>query len=367
MCWSEQPELLDDKKAVGTRAFDLAQDRQQAIVRSKFMIGKLLVWLLATALLTSVSVNAQQSKIPRIGYVASGTDPKNPGPNIEAFRQGLRDLGYVEGKNIVVEYRYRAFDAKQDAMPGIVAELIQLKVDILVSSISTVISAARQASKTLPIVMIISGDPVASGFIDSLAHPGGNITGVTRLARELSGKRLESLKEAVPGISRVGILWHVNAPPPGLATALEEYQAAGRALKIPIQSLEIRHPNPDFEGVFQAASRKQVNGFIAVTNSLITTNQKSIVAAATKHRMASMFEDNDKVASGGLMAYSADNAESYRRAAVFVDKILKGTKPADLPVEQPTKFEFVVNLKTAKQIGVTIPPEVLARANRIIR
>jgi len=333
------------------------------------MKKKLTVLTLCAALSTLCApIQAQQpAKVPRIGFVSSSSDPKNPGPNVDAFRQGLRELDYIEGKNIVVDYRFRSFAGKQDEIPNLLAELMHRKIDILVSSISTVISAAREANKNLPIVMVISGDPVASGFIDSLARPGGNITGLTRLTRELSGKRLELFKEAIPAIARIGVLWHANAPPPGLATAFQDYEVAGHALKILLQSLEVRTPNPDFEGVLQAAARKHVKGFIAITSSLITVHQKTIAAEAIKNRMASMFEGSDKVRSGGLMSYSADDTESYRRAAVYVDKILKGAKPADLPVEQPTKFEFVVNLKTANQIGVNIPQSVLFRADKVIK
>jgi putative ABC transport system substrate-binding protein len=321
-------------------------------------------------LLLTLCVSAeaqQQAKIPRIGFVSSSGDPNDPGPNVDAFRQGLRELGYIDGKNILVEYRYRSYKGKQDSIPSLVAELTQLKVDVLVSSISTVIRAAKQATQTTPIVMVISDDPVAIGLVKSLAHPGGNITGLTRLTRELSGKRLELFKEAVPGILRVGILWHVNAPPPGLEGAFREYEAAARALKIPLQSLEVRNPNPDFARAFQAPANRQVNGFVAITNSLITVHQKTIADVAKKNRLSSMFEGSVYVGSGGLMSYSASDADQYRRAAIYVDKILKGAKPADLPVEQPTKFEFVINLKTAKQIGLTIPPNVLARADKVIR
>jgi len=307
--------------------------------------------------------NAQQpTKIPRIGYLSSTADPYTPGPQVEAFRQGLRDLGYAEGKNILVEYRYT--EGKPGSYPSLVAELMQLKVDVLVLGALPAIRSAKQATKTIPIVMVTTQDPVATGIVDSLARPGGNITGVTTLQRELSGKRLELLKEAVPGISRVGAI--VSAEQLSIGD-FKPYEAPARALKIQLQSLEVRGPNPDFEGAFQAAAKGHANALITVSGTLLSRYTKRIMDLAIKNRLPSMHERSDYVEAGGLMSYSASDAESFRRAAVFVDKILKGTKPADLPVEQPTKFEFVINLKTAKQIGLTIPPEVLARANKLIK
>jgi putative tryptophan/tyrosine transport system substrate-binding protein len=301
----------------------------------------------------------QPAKVPRIGFVSVSGDLTNPGRYVEAFRQGLRDLGYNEGKNILVEYRYPGEEA--DRVPGFVAELVQLKVDVLVSSSSGAIRAAKQATKTIPIVMVASFDPVEAGIIESLARPGGNITGLTRLTRELSGKRLELFKETVPGISRVGVLAARGI------TSLKDYEPAARALKIPLQYLEVTGPNPDLEGAFQAAAKGRVNGLITVGTRQINPYRKQIVELATKNRLPSMFEVSSWVESGGLVSYSADDLANFKRAAYYVDKILKGAKPADLPVEQPTKFEFVINLKTAKQIGLIIPPNVLARADRLIR
>ena len=244
-----------------------------------------------------------------------------------------------------------------DRLPGFAAELVQLKVDVLVSGTVSGIRAAKQATKTIPIVMMITGDPVALGLIDSLAHPGGNITGLTRLTRDLSGKRLELLNEAIPGVSRIGVLG-------GLTT---DYESPARALKVQIVSLEVRGPNPDFEGAFQVATSGRVSALIVDTQGVTISHRKLIADLAIKNRIPSMCERSDYVEAGCLMSYSADEAESFRRAAYYVDKILKGTKPADLPVEQPTKFEFIINLKTAKQIGLTIPPNVLVRANRVIK
>jgi putative tryptophan/tyrosine transport system substrate-binding protein len=313
-----------------------------------------------------VSAEAQQPrKVPRIGFLSGrgNPTPTAPDPNTEAFRQGLRHLGYVEGKNIVIEYR--GAEGKADPIPELVAGLVQLKVDVLVSGTLTAIRAAKQATNSIPIVMVTTVDPVAAGLVDSLAHPGGNITGLTRLTRELSGKRLELLKEVVPGLSRVGVLRSADGS--SSAIAFKEYEAAARALKLQIQSLEVRGPNADLEGTFHTAVKGRASAFITVTGTLLIRYPKRIAELAIKNRLPSMYEVSEYVEAGGLMSYSASNAEAFRRAAYYVDKILKGAKPADLPVEQPTKFEFIVNLKTAKQIGLTIPPNVLARADRVIK
>jgi putative tryptophan/tyrosine transport system substrate-binding protein len=316
-------------------------------------------------LAVSFLADAQQAKkVPRIGYVSGSGDPKTPGYQIEAFRQGLHDLGYIEGKNILVEYRY--IEGGLDSVPGLVAELVQLKVDVLVASFAVAIGAAKQATKTIPIVMVSATDPVADGFVDSLARPGGNITGVARFTRELSGKRLELLKEAVPRISRVGVLWDGNAAP-GPAIAVKEYEAAARSLKLEFQSLEVRGPDPDVDGAFQAAAKGRVNALIVVRNRVIDRNSKRIVDLAMGNRLPSVWEGSEFVEAGGLMSYSSDDPANFRRVATYVDKILKGAKPADLPVQQPTKFELVFNLKTAKQIGVTIPQSLLYRADKVIK
>jgi putative ABC transport system substrate-binding protein len=303
----------------------------------------------------------QPTKIPRIGYL-SGNYPADPGPNVEAFRQALRNLGYIEGKNILVEYRYE--EGKPERAPGLVGELVKLNVDLLVVVPGPAIRAAKQATTTIPIVMVTTADPVATGYVDSLARPGGNITGLTRFTRDLDGKRLELIKETVPATSRVGVLWSSTD---GLRTTFQNYEAAARALKIPLESLEVRGPSPDLEGAFQTAAKGLVSGLITVRSSLLIGQRKQIADLAIKKRLPSMCEARDYVEAGGLMSYSAGESEIFKRAAVFVDKILKGAKPADLPVEQPTKFELVINLKTAKQIGLTIPPNVLARADKVIR
>jgi putative ABC transport system substrate-binding protein len=331
----------------------------------KFKMVSLAIALLIAILAWPYSAEAQQSggKIPRIGYVSASGDPSNPGALVEAFRQGLRDLGYIEEKNILVEFRYA--EGKADRVLSLVAELVQLKVDVLVVTSLVSIRAAKQATKTIPIVMVTVQDPVETGIVDSLAHPGGNITGVTTLARELSGKRLELLKEVVPGMSRAGVLWDANAP--GAIIGFKEYEAAAHALKIELQSLEVRGPNPDLAGAFQTATQGRASALIAIGNPVLGRYQNQIAELAIKNRRPSMCERGDYVEAGCLLSYAANQVDQYRRIAVFVDKILKGRKPAELPVEQPTKFELVINLKTAKQIGLTIPQSVLFRADRVIK
>ena len=326
----------------------------------KSMIRTISVCLLIAALVLTVSIaEAQQpTKIPRIGYVSGSSDANNPRPN-EIFQQALRELGYIEGKNILFEYR--SAEGSIDRIPSLVAELVQLKVDVLVSSTAQAIRAAKDATKTIPIVMIVTVDPVATGIVDSLARPGGNITGLTRLTRELSGKRLELFKEVVPRISRVGVLSVVDF------TAFKDYEAAASSLKIPLQLFEVRAPNPDLAGVFRDAAKGRLSALITVRVPLLVRHRKEIAGFAIKNRLPLMSESTEDVDSGALVSYSADDVASFRRAAVYVDKILKGTKPADLPLEQPTKFELVINLKTAKQIGLTIPPNVLARADKVIK
>ena len=327
------------------------------------MTKKIILLALCSLLLAPCSaVEAQQpTKIPRIGYVSPSGDPDTPGTHVEAFRQGLRDLGYIEGKNILVEYRYQ--EGKPDRRDSVVAELVQLKVDVLVLGSLPAIRAAKQATKTIPIVMVTTQDPVATGLIDSLARPGGNVTGLTRLTRELSGKRLELLKEAVPGISRVGALLSAQQS----RDDFKWYEAPARALKIQLQLLEVRASNPDFNAAFQTAAKGHANALITIRGSVLIRYTKRIADLAIQNRLPSMHEESEFVEAGGLMSYSASDAESFRRAAYYVDRILKGAKPADLPVEQPTKFELVINLKTAKQIGLTIPQWVLTRADRVIR
>jgi putative ABC transport system substrate-binding protein len=289
----------------------------------------------------------EPAKIPRIGYVSTAGDARSNAPQLELFRQGLRDLGYIEGNNILIEYR--SLEGSLDRLHSVLAELVQLKVDVIYVASLTGIRAAKQATKIIPIVMMTTADPVATGLIDSLARPGGNVTGLTLLTRELTGKQLELLREVVPTASRVGFLLDADSKP--ASARFKEYEASARTLKITLQSLPIRRQNPDFEASFQSAEKGRVSALIIVRSSLFSDNRKQIVDLAIKHRLPSINEVNDNVEAGGLMSYSANTANSYRRAAFYVDRILKGAKPADLPVEQPTKFELVINLKTAKQIG----------------
>jgi len=315
--------------------------------------------LLPTVFLTTVSTNAQQPavNIPRIGIVRG--DRNAPAPSIKIFQQALQELGYIEGKNIQFEYRYT--EGSRDQAARIVAELVGLTVDMLFSTQAIVVHAAKQATKTIPIVMAVTPDPVQAGLIDSLARPGGNITGLTSLARNLSGKRLELLTEMIPQLSRVGILSVAGF------TAFKDYEDAARGLKVPLQSLEVRVPSPDLRRVFQVAVKERVGAIILASVPGLSDYRKQIVDLALQNRLPLMSESVLAIEAGGLAFYGAKEEEIFRRAAIYVDKILKGAKPADLPVEQPTKFEFVINLKTAKQIGLTIPPNVLARANKVIK
>jgi ABC-type uncharacterized transport system substrate-binding protein len=311
------------------------------------------------------SAHAQQpTKVHRMGYLSS-FDPAIESTGVEAIRLALGELGYIEGQNIVIEYRYA--EGKQDRWPALAAELVRLKVDIIVVTGGTgQTRAAKNATKTIPIIMVGAGrDPVEAGLIESLAHPGGNVTGITSLNRELGGKRLELLKEAVPKVARVAVLYDPAAPA-AVLDVREVLPAAARALKLTLQPWEVR-TSEDFDTVFAAMGKQRPDGLYVTPTPLMANNLRRIPGLALKSRLPSVYGNKEFADAGGLMYYGADQAESYKRAAYFVDRILKGAKPADLPVEQPTKFEFVVNLKTAKQIGLTIPPNVLARADKVIR
>jgi putative tryptophan/tyrosine transport system substrate-binding protein len=319
------------------------------------------VVLLAVALIAEAQ---QPKKVPRIGYLSS-SNPATESTRAEAIRLALRELGYMEGQNIAIEYRYG--EGKRVRTPQLASELVRLKVDIIVvAGGAPAIRAAMNATKTIPIVMSGVGiDPVGAGLIESLARPGGNVTGVTILSRELGGKRLELLKEAVPKIARVAVLY--DAASPAIVPDVKEVlPVAARALGLVIQPWEIRDSD-DFDKVFALLNKQRPDGLFVAGGRLIGDNQKRIVGFASKSRLPAVYPYREAVEAGGLMYYGADLADSYRRVAIYVDKILKGAKPADLPVEQPTKFELVINLKTAKQIGLTIPAEVLARANKLIR
>jgi ABC-type uncharacterized transport system substrate-binding protein len=310
-------------------------------------------------------VEAQQpKKVPRIGYL-SNTDPARESTRAETIRLALRQLGYIEGQNIAFEYRYA--EGKRDRYPELAAELVRLKVDIIVVAGGTgPTRAAKNATKTIPIVMTgLGADPIEASLIESLARPGGNVTGITLLARELGGKRLELLKEAVPKLARVAVLYDPAGSSP-VHEVKELLPVAARALGLTIRSWEARAAD-GFEKVFAAINKERPDGLYVTGGPLMLANRKRIAALALKSRLPSMYVRREFVEAGGLMSYGADLVDSYRRVAYFVDRILKGAKPADLPVEQPTKFELVINLKTAKQIGLTVPPAVLARANHVIK
>jgi putative ABC transport system substrate-binding protein len=303
----------------------------------------------------------QPTKIPRIGYLATVSLSAIPA-RIKAFRQGLRDLGYVEGKNISIEYRFA--EGKPDRLPGLTAELVHLKVDIIVTAGSPATRAAKEATNTIPIVMTNEADPVGTGFIASLARPGGNITGLSTLAPELSGKRLEILKEVVPKASRVAVLGTSTAP--GYAQVLKEIELAAGALKVKLQYLDVLDPK-DIETAFRAAKKKGTDAILTLNSPILQSRRAQIAELAVKNRLPAIYYNSLYVEDGGLMYYGVNITDLDRRAATFVDKILKGRTPADLPVEQPMRFEFIINLKAAKQIGLTIPPNVLVRADKVIR
>jgi putative tryptophan/tyrosine transport system substrate-binding protein len=321
--------------------------------------------LCALLLALSVRVEAQQAKkIPRIGFIASGT-PSTSAPYRDAFQQGLRGLGYVEGKNIVVEYRFA--EGKLDRIPDLTTELVGLKVDAIVVVSSSSARAAKKVTTTVPIVMTSSGNPFGGGLIASLARPGGNVTGLTNLVSDLGTKRLELLKQVFPGLTRVAVL--AGPLRPGLErTELKGMQAAAPSIKLQLHIMEIRTAD-DFEKAFEDAAKTNVGALVVTRDptALFSAHEKRIVELATKNRLPAMYPRIGYIKAGGLMYYAEDELENYRRAATYVDKILKGAKPADLPVEQPTKFEFIINLRAAKQIDLTFPPNVLALADKVIK
>ena|SRR5438094_3008525 len=308
---------------------------------------------------------AQQTTkaIPRIGFISSTGTAESPSPLFEAFRQGLRDLDYVDGKNIVIVHRYA--EGRLDRMPPFVHEFVQQKVDVIVGVNNVVIRAAKEATKTIPIVMVSSVDPVAAGYVESFAHPGGNITGLAWLNRDISAKRLELLKELLPTLSRGAILWDADGPGP--AVAFKEYTAAARAFKLELRSLEVRGPTPDLAGALQGAKNANTDAVIVVGNPMMSQHMKTLFPLVTKHRMPSMTEEDRYVEAGGLISYGASLSDLYRRAADYTVEILKGAKPADLPVKLASKFDIFVNLKTAQQIGVVVPQRVLLQADKVIK
>ena len=342
-----------------------AEDQPQAEVSSKRtgltrMSRRVFVFI--CLLLTISWAEAQQAKkIPRIGYLSIGSGGGQRGEAREAFRQGLRELGYIVGQNIVIEWRFA--HRKRDRLHALAAGLVRLKVDVIVALNPPTARAAKDATTTIPIVMRSSSDPIRSGFVASLARPGGNITGLWSISGELIGKRLELLKEVVPGLSRVAVLWK-----PGRRSGVrfKKTELTAKALGVQLQSLRVRDPS-DFQGAFEAATRESAGALITLRNPVIVRHRKRIAGLALASRLPAIYDDRAFVEVGGLMSYGTNLAALHRRAAIFVHKILKGAKPADLPIEQAREFELVINLKTAKQLGVTIPPEVLYRADKVIK
>ncbi len=328
------------------------------------MMRKIFLLLLATVLLTTVSAAAQQpGKIFRIGFLDAST-AAGMAVLVDAFRQELTKLGWIEGKNITIEYRFA--EQKPDRLPELAAELVRLKVDLIAVTGASAALAAKNVTTTIPIVMTSAADPVAAGLVVSLARPGGNITGFTALSVELNTKRLEMLKNAVPKLDRVGLLLNRGASRPGLLQQ-KELRTAALALKLTLEEIETQIDPGGLESAFQTAKQKQVKALMTTANRQFFAERKRIVELATKQRLPAIYFSKEFVDEGGLMSYGVDYDDLYRRAAVYVDKILKGAKPGDLPVQQATKFEFIVNLKAAKQIGLTIPVRVLERANQVIR
>ena len=324
------------------------------------MIGTILIWLLTTVLLATVSsTEAQQAKkVHRLGVLnLAGVTFQR-----EAFLQGLSELGYVEGKNITIEYR--SAEGKYDQLPDLAAELVRLKVDVILTQSTPAAVAAKNATTTIPIVMAGGSDPVATGLVASLARPGGNITGITIMNAETAGRRLALLKETSAKVSRVAILW--NSTNPGAAVVFKQTQTAAQDLGLQLQSLDVQSASA-LEGAFKGATRGGANALVLLASVPVSNHLRQVADFAVRNRLASIYDRSDFVDAGGLMSYGTHLPEMFRRALIYVDKILKGAKPADLPVEQPMKFELVINLKTAKQIGLTIPQSVLYRADKVIR
>ena len=322
---------------------------------------RLLLIIVALGAGAAIADAQQPAKVPRIGFLSSGS-PSSISARTEAFRQGLRELGYVEGKNLVIEYRYA--EGKLDRLPALAAELVRLKVDVIVTAGPAATRPAKEATTTIPIVMARDDDPVGNGFVASLARPGGNITGLSTLAPEISGKQLELLKEIVPRLSRVAVLG--SSAQPGNAQSLRATELAAGALGVQLQYLDILGPK-DIETAFRAASKGRADAVLVLASPVLNSQRARVVDLAVKSRLPAIYPNPEFVEDGGLMTYGVSITDLFRRAATYVDKILKGAKPPDLPVEQPMKFELVINLKAAKQIGLTIPQSVLYRADKVIK
>ena len=325
-------------------------------MKKTFRLISVLVSLVAAG---AVAQAQQAAKVPRIGLLRIGSPPN---PFLEAFRQGLKELGYIEGKNITIEYRWA--EGKEDRLPDLAADLVRLKVDVIAVGGSTAILAVMKATRTIPVVMGAASDPVGSGFVASLARPGGNITGLSLLSPELGGKRLELLKEIVPGISRVAVFVYRGSP--AFELQMREAKVAAQSLRLRLYVPEVRGPD-DYERAFETAKKERAGAINFLSSALFTADRKRLVDLTMKSRLPTIYDNKEFVEVGGLMSYGPSITDSWRRAATYVDKILKGAKPADLPVEQPMKFELIINLKAAKQIGLTIPQSVLFRADKVIR
>ena len=330
------------------------------VERRVFVVGTLA--LLAAPL----AAQAQAAwKVPRIGYLAGGWPSDPPNPAGQAFREGLQELGYVEGRNILLERRFAG--GRVDRYPDLVAELVRLPVDVIVAPGTAAAQAARRATATIPIVIVLAGNPVGDGLITSLARPGGNVTGTTSVSAEIAGKYLELLREAVPAVSRVAVLWNPLTPPHTMH--VKETEAAARTLGLTVQPVSVRRPD-EIPGAFATMSRVRADGLIVLSDPMFDGSYRErmrIVELVAKNRLPTIYSIRELAQTGGLMSYGPSQPALFRRTATYVDKILKGAKPADLPVEQPTKFELAINLKTAKALGLTIPPAVLARADEIIQ
>jgi putative ABC transport system substrate-binding protein len=324
-------------------------------------IGVLSLFALTASLLVTGSARAQEpTGVPRIGYLAASPPTASPA-RTEAFRHGLRELGYVEGKNILIEYRWA--DGKVDRLPDMAADLARLKVDVIVTAGPTVVPSAKKATSTIPIVMTFDTDPIGNGFVASLARPGGNITGLSTLSPELNGKQLELLKEIAPRLFRVAILGTSGRP--GHAQSLKELEAAAASFKLQLEFFDVEKPK-DIELAFREARSARADAVLALGSAVLNSHRRQVAELSVKNRLPGIYDRSEFVEDGGLFSYGVSLSDLHRRAATYVDKILKGAKPADLPVEQPTKFDLVINLKAAKQIGLTIPPHMLARADRVI-
>jgi putative ABC transport system substrate-binding protein len=359
MCWRGQIELSDNSRSEEKTVSSKSQGENR--MNRRIVV---LICLLPTVLLHAGFTEAQQGKRYRIGYL-SAVSASAETPRLDAFRLALHDLGYTEGENIIIESRFA--EGKLDRLAEFAAELVRLKVDVMVTGGSPGTHAAQQATRTTPLIMTLVGDAVPR-FVPSLAKPGGNITGLTQISPQLSARRLELLKESIPKISRVAVLVDAAvALQQQISEVLQETQLSGDGLGVKVLRLEIRTPNPDLDGAFKSAKSEGANALIIPPGPALVLHRKRFVDLSVRSRLPAMFGDGEWTEAGGLMSYGTDYVDLHRRAATYVDKILKGAKPADLPVEQPKKFEFIINLKTAKQIGLTIPQSVLYRADKVIK